>query len=134
MKHILAFQITGCLATLILAAIWVCAAPTAVAQQEQSSGANETPKGNAQNGKKLYNDTGCWQCHGYSGQGGAAPKIAPDPTPYQRFAQYIRKPSGSMPPYTTKVLPDSNLADIYAFLLTIPKPPDPKDIPLLNSE
>lgn len=134
MKPILSFRITGCLATLILAAIWVCAASTAVAQQKQSSGANETPAGNAQNGKKLYNDIGCWQCHGYSGQGGAGPKIAPDPSPYQGFSRYTRKPSGSMPPYTPKVLPDANLADIYAFLLTIPKPPDPKTIPLLNTD
>jgi hypothetical protein len=30
------------------------------------------------------------------------------------------------------VLPDSDLGDIYAFLKTIPEPPDPKTIPLLN--
>ena len=134
MKPILSFRIKGCFATLILTAIWVFAAPTAVAQQEQASGATETPKGNAQNGKKLYNDIGCWQCHGYSGQGGAAPKIAPNPSSYRSFSNYIRAPKGEMPPYTVKVLPDSNLADIYSFLLTIPKPPDPKDIPLLKEE
>ena len=36
-----------------------------------------------------------------------------------------------MPPYAEKILSDSDLADIYAYLQTIPKP-DYKSIPLLN--
>jgi hypothetical protein len=36
-----------------------------------------------------------------------------------------------MPPYTTKVLPDQDLADIYAFLLSVPPPPALDSIPLL---
>ena len=132
MKPKLSFRIAGCFLTLLLAAIWVCAAPTAVAQQ--ASGSNAAPGGNSENGKKLFNTIGCWQCHGYSGQGGAGPKIAPDPIPFQGFSQYVRKPAGSMPPYSPKAIRDSDLADIYAFLLTIPKPPDADSIPLLKSE
>jgi mono/diheme cytochrome c family protein len=124
---------TGWFATLLLAAIWVCAPPRAVAQG-QASGSAAAPRGNAENGKKLFNTIGCWQCHGYSGQGGAAPKIAPDPVPFAGFLAYVRKPAGSMPPYSPKMIPDSDLADIYAFLLSIPKPPDPDSIPLLRSE
>ena len=37
-----------------------------------------------------------------------------------------------MPPYTEKVLPNDDLADIYAYLQSIPKPADYKSIPLLN--
>jgi hypothetical protein len=37
-----------------------------------------------------------------------------------------------MPPYSAKALPDQDLADIYAFLKSIPMPPKGKDIPLLN--
>jgi len=37
-----------------------------------------------------------------------------------------------MPPYTAKVLSDKDLADIYAFLQSVAKPPDTKSIPLLN--
>ncbi|MBI2819942.1 MAG: cytochrome c [Acidobacteria bacterium] len=121
------------LAGLISLVAWFVLAPYGSAQGTTPAASAAPPAGNAQNGKKVYIDIGCWQCHGYSGQGGAGPKIAPDPSPYQSFSRYTRKPSGSMPPYTAKVLPDSNLADIYAFLLTIPKPPDPKNIPLLNS-
>ena len=38
--------------------------------------AQNAPNGNVANGKKLYETTGCSQCHGYVGQGGAAsPKL-----------------------------------------------------------
>ena len=132
MKPILSFRVTGLFATALLAAIWICALPTAVAQQ--ASGSSAAPSGNAENGKKLFDTIGCWQCHGYSGQGGAGRKIAPDPIPFQAFSRYVRKPGGSMPPYSPKVISDSDLADIYAFLQSIPKPPDADSIPLLKSE
>ena len=108
----------------------------AAAAQGQGTGSGASsaaPAGNAANGKKLYSAIGCWQCHGYSGQGGAATKIAPNPISYPSFTKYIRAPKGQMPPYSAKVLSESDLGDIHAFLLTIPKPPDPKTIPLLNS-
>jgi len=37
-----------------------------------------------------------------------------------------------MPPYTTKVLSDAQLEDIYAFLKSIPAARPLKDIPLLD--
>jgi mono/diheme cytochrome c family protein len=84
-------------------------------------------------GKQAYARVGCWQCHGYEGQGGVAgPKIAPDPIPYEAFSAFIRSSNRQMPPYREAVLPDSDLADIHAFLQGIPKPPDAKSIPLLN--
>jgi ubiquinol-cytochrome c reductase cytochrome c subunit len=46
--------------------------------------------------------------------------------------EYVRAPQGQMPPYTSKVLSDTELADIYAFLKSLPLPPDPKSIPVLN--
>ena len=87
--------------------------------------------GNAENGKRLFAEEGCYQCHGYAGQGGGAgPRIAPRPA--NSGIQYIRRPTGVMPPYTTKVLSDSALADIRAYLGTIQPPRPVKDIPLLN--
>jgi ubiquinol-cytochrome c reductase cytochrome c subunit len=85
----------------------------------------------AENGKRLFVEEGCYQCHGYAGQGGGAgPRIAPRPA--TAGIQYVRRPTGVMPPYTTKVLPDKQLADIRAFLGTIQAPPPVKSIPLLN--
>jgi mono/diheme cytochrome c family protein len=110
---------------------------TRAQQQKPSSGSAVTaPTGNAENGKKLYKSIGCWQCHGYSGQGGrAGPKLVPNPMPVAAFTKYVRAPGGDeMPPYTSKVVSDAQLADIYAFLKTIPPPRDVKEIPLLNQK
>ena|SRR5438477_7306132 len=90
------------------------------------------PAGNAQNGKKFFESYGCYQCHGHEGQGGAGARLAPRPIPFERFSRYVRAPADQMPPYTAKVVPDRELADIYAYLESIPAPPPAKNIPLLN--
>ena len=38
----------------------------------------------------------------------------------------------AMPPYREEVLSNADLADIYAYLKSIPKAANPKSIPLLN--
>ena len=87
----------------------------------------------AANGHALFVKVGCYQCHGYQGQGGAAgPRIAPDPLPFDGLAAFVRTTSGEMPPYTTTVLPDGDLADIYAYLQSIPRPPALAGVPLLK--
>jgi mono/diheme cytochrome c family protein len=99
----------------------------------QSSDA--APNGNAQNGKKLFKSDGCYECHGTEGQGAqqtGAARIGPPQLSFEGFQSYIRKPTGQMPPYTSKVVPDQDAADIYAYLKSIPMPPKGKDIPLLN--
>jgi mono/diheme cytochrome c family protein len=41
-----------------------------------AAAAQDTPRGNAANGKKLFETIGCFECHGYAGQGGGAgPKL-----------------------------------------------------------
>ena len=59
-------------------------------------------------------------------------KLAPDPLPYDTLVAFVRSSSGPMPPYSAKILSDDDLSDIYAYLESIPKPPDPKSIPALN--
>ena len=96
------------------------------------SQAATAPTGDVAKGKKLYSDVGCYQCHSYVGQGGAGARLAPNPIPYPAFLKYIREPKGQMPPYTDKYLKDADVADIYAYLQTIPKPPDWKTLPQLK--
>jgi ubiquinol-cytochrome c reductase cytochrome c subunit len=87
----------------------------------------------AEKGHAAFLKYGCWQCHGTQGQGGVAGKrLAPDPLPYEGLSAFVRSSNGPMPPYSAAVLPEQDLADIYAYLQSIPKPPDPKSIPLLN--
>jgi mono/diheme cytochrome c family protein len=87
----------------------------------------------AENGKQVFMRAGCWQCHGTLGQGGAAgPKLAPDPLPFDALSSFVRTTNRAMPPYREEILSNASLADLYAYLQSIPKGPDPKTIPLLN--
>lgn len=91
--------------------------------------------GNAQNGARIYTTYGCYECHGRVGQGSqstAAPRIGPPALTIDAFARYIHAPTGNMPPYTSKVVSDQDVSDIYAFLKSLPPAPAAKDIPLLN--
>jgi mono/diheme cytochrome c family protein len=90
------------------------------------------PKGDAQNGKKIFQTYGCYQCHGREAQGGVGPRLGPRPISFAAFSRYVRQPTDQMPPYTTKMVSDAQLADMYAFLQSIPAPPDAKNIPILN--
>ena len=53
--------------------------------------------------------------------------------PYEAFAGQVRHPANAMPPYTTIVLSDRDLADIFAYLLTIPPLVDPKSAAILDN-
>ena len=87
----------------------------------------------ADKGKVAYVKHGCWQCHGFVGQGAVTgPKLAPNPMPLEALAAFVRFTNRAMPPYQKAILSDGDLADIHAWLLTIPKSRDHKSIPLLN--
>ena len=87
----------------------------------------------ADKGKGLFVKNGCWQCHGTVGQGGVAgPKLAPEPMPLEAMANFIRNSNRAMPPYREAILSNDDLADIHAYLSSVPTPPDTKSIPLLN--
>ncbi|MFL6796651.1 MAG: c-type cytochrome [Xanthobacteraceae bacterium] len=87
----------------------------------------------AEKGKTAFVQHGCWQCHAFEGQGGVTgPKLAPDPLAFEAFSAFVRTTNRAMPPYSEKVLSNEDLADIHAYLASIPKPPDAQSIPLLN--
>jgi len=92
------------------------------------------PAGDAAKGKASFERTGCWQCHGRLGQGGReGPRIAsPVPMAWPVLSTFVRTTRGNMPPYTEKVLSNQELADVYAYLRSIPPAPDFRTIPLLN--
>ncbi len=115
--------------TIIFAA--VCGSAVVVAAQAQ-----EAPRGDAANGKRLYLANYCYTCHGRVGQGGAyngpAPALAKTAMPYEGLVGQTRNPSNDMPGYSAQVLPDQALADIYAYLQSLPGPSDPKGVALLK--
>ena len=86
-------------------------------------------------GERLYKDYGCYECHGFQGQGSVSTggaRLGPPRIPFSAFVSYIRQPTGEMPPYTAKVVSDEDATEIYNFLKSIPPPPPLKSIPLLN--
>jgi len=99
--------------------------------------AQDLPRGDAANGRRIYLAVGCFTCHGRSGQGGAyngpAPILARTALPFVGFKALIRDPSNDMPAYSDAVLTDQDIADVYAFLESLPGPRSPKDISILNN-
>jgi ubiquinol-cytochrome c reductase cytochrome c subunit len=106
------------------------AAPSVFAAQAPAA----APAGDVAKGKAIFERTGCYQCHGREGQGGReGPRIAsPVPLAWPALSKFVRTTRGDMPPYTEKVLSNQDLADIYAYMRSIPPAPDFKTIPLLN--
>lgn len=99
-----------------------------------SAAASSNLTGNADNGKRLFMRDGCYECHGMLGQGGNGygPRIAPDPISAHAIMNYIRKPTGNMPPYTAKIVSDQDVASIYSYLKSVPRPTDINNIPLFT--
>jgi ubiquinol-cytochrome c reductase cytochrome c subunit len=99
---------------------------------DPSQATDAAPAGSAETGGMLFRRDGCYQCHANEAQGGAnGPRLGPNPIPFARFSRYVQNPTGSMPPYTEKVLSAQDRADIYAFLRARTQPPAIDTIPLL---
>jgi mono/diheme cytochrome c family protein len=102
--------------------------------RQTAAGQSKDLTGNVDNGKRLFVRNGCYQCHGYVGQGGAAgARLAQTKLPLAGFTAFVRNPPPSgMPPYRAKVMSDQELADVWSYIKSIPEPKPVKDIPLLN--
>ena len=87
--------------------------------------------GNAQPGKEPYLKYSCYACHGYDGHGGSGARLVPLAMTASRFTAYVRNPR-RMPPYTAKVLSDAQLADLFAYIKSLPVSPPADQIPLLS--
>ena len=111
---------------MIVGATFALAAASSLAQ-----GAEEIEAG-----RKLYMSNGCFACHGTVGQGGersGAPRIAPEPYPFEAFKQMVRQPREAMPRLDAKFVSDEQLLSIHRYLASIAKGPAAKDIPQLQA-
>lgn len=84
-------------------------------------------------GKQLFMAAGCARCHGTLGKGGSGPRLAPGPIPYEGVVLQLRKPRVRMPLYSAVVMPDSDVAAIYAYLESVPKGKTASEIPMLKA-
>jgi mono/diheme cytochrome c family protein len=110
--------------TLLIVVLMVFATCAPAAPQQ----AQTAPSGNAAKGKEAFMQAGCYTCHGTVGQGGAGARLAPKPREKAGFIAYVRSGrrgwsvAGGMPAYPVSMLSDAVLADIYAYLASIPAP------------
>ena len=89
--------------------------------------------GNAAKGKQLYVDYSCYACHGFSGQNGPGTRLVPMKMAAVAFTAYVRNPrTKQMPSFSPKVISDQQLADIHAYIRTLPDSPKAEDIKLLK--
>ena len=100
-------------------------------------------EGNVESGKKLYNAYSCYACHGYTGET-ARVRLNPLLFTLPDFIDYLRDPPEmpggfgmgfSMPAYAGPDVSEQDLADVYAYIRSLPSTSlDLEDIPLLNEE
>ena len=80
----------------------------------------------SEKGKALYVKHGCWQCHGFVGQGGiAGPALVPNVMPLEAMNNFVRNSNRAMPPYSPQMMSDADFTEIHAYLVSIRKPADP---------
>jgi len=121
------------LTAMLLLGVLLLARSEAAAQSRDNAPqkAASAPAGKAENGKTIYMKIGCWECHGRDAQSGR-PALGPPVLPFTAFINQLRNPREDMPPYTARVLSDADIADIYAFVQTLPQPAKADSIPLLK--
>jgi mono/diheme cytochrome c family protein len=87
-------------------------------------------------GRALYLTNGCSYCHGTVGQGGGGRtgglRLAQMGIAYPAFLNQLRHPVNEMPPYTESAMSDADVANIHAYIVSLPPPPDVKSIPALS--
>jgi mono/diheme cytochrome c family protein len=96
----------------------------------------QEPAGDSANGAKVYVAVGCFTCHGRAGQGGnfnyVTPVLAKIQWPVEALRAFLRIGVNDMPAYAKEVLTDQQVADIHAFLRSLPGPRPTAEIPQLN--
>jgi mono/diheme cytochrome c family protein len=117
--------ITALTATATLASLFGIAAA-------QAPAATQGLVGNAQRGKTFFSDTyNCYACHGFDAQTGER-RLVPMRFTQEGFITFVQNsPLPQMPVFAD--VPAQNLADIYAYIRSIPvDAPALADIPVLR--
>ena len=117
--------------TLLLVSLWL--APAVVVAQSPS--ATTQSGGDPAKGRAAFVEYNCSWCHGTEAQGGLpanGPRIARVSRSVQSFIDYVRKPTTRMSAYSEASISDAALADIYAYLRSLPDATPARNLPLLD--
>ena len=96
---------------------------------EQEVEQEEGAVGNPVNGQNLFFAMGCNVCHGDQGEGLVGPTIAMTVVPLDRVVKQYREPLEAMTAFPPDQISDEEIADIYAWLQTVERPPVALEIP-----
>ena len=96
---------------------------------EEEAPVEEGAVGNAVNGQQLFFSLGCNVCHGDRGEGLVGPTIAQTIVSLERVVEQYRQPFEAMTAFPPEEVSDEEIADIYAWLQTVERPPDELVIP-----
>jgi len=103
------------------------AKPQPSAQAEDDAVSEDPPglaatTGDPTHGQQVFFQNGCNVCHGDTGQGGIGPTIAQTGFTVDQVLIQYRSPRGFMPAFPESVIPDSDVANVHAWLQTLPLP------------
>ncbi len=93
-------------------------------EPEAPDGAGQPPSGEPDPaaGEATFFANGCNACHGDQGQGGLGPTIAQTGFSVEQVINQYRSPRDLMPPLDASIVPDDQVANIHAWLRTLPLP------------
>ena len=78
--------------------------------------------GDAERGQQVFFQNGCNVCHGDTGEGGIGPTLAETSLSVDQVINQYRTPRGIMPAFSADAIPDQSVADVHAWLQTLPLP------------
>ena len=82
----------------------------------------EIELGDADRGQQVFFQNGCNVCHGDTGEGGIGPTLAQTGFSVEQVIDQYRKPRGTMPAFNADTVSDQQVADVHAWLQTLPLP------------
>jgi mono/diheme cytochrome c family protein len=94
-------------------------AATAAPPPTEPPAATLAPAGDAAAGRQTWATKPCIGCHGANAEGAIGPKLAGTSLSLDQVVQTVRNgKGGQMPQFSTSVISDKELADIYAWLMS----------------
>ena len=87
----------------------------------------ESQRPDIQAGKVLWQSGAeCRNCHGVAGEGGFGPALAGQTLTAEAYKKALRNPSGIMPKFAVADFGDTDIADLVAYMATLPARPPGK--------
>lgn len=120
-------------AAAIIGSVAWAQSPVSAPAVPPGDGAKPGSVADVETGYRLFVAQGCYQCHGYVGQGAQAtgPALVPLALTDAGFRAYIRSPRGVMPPYSARILPRDSVTSILAYIRSLKPGRAASEIPAL---